>query len=342
MPAIYLGITDCPSGALLFDSRDALLERISGTMTTAYFSHPNYLNHVTPPHHPEQVARIEHIEAAMATPAFSALVRLEAPLCDDDDILLCHPKDHLDRLTNAQPSNGQTALDGDTFLSSGSLNAARRAVGANIAAIDGLIDGLFTNAFVACRPPGHHAEQSTPMGFCLFGNAAIAAKHAIKRHGLERVVVVDFDVHHGNGTQALLQDESRSLFISSHQSPLWPGTGNKHETGMHNNVRNFPLPPNSDGRLMRTTFETEILPKIMNFEPELIIISAGFDAHTDDPLAQLNWSTEDYTWLTRRICDVADRHAKGRVVSTLEGGYDLTALAASVAAHVTVLMERAE
>ena len=311
-------------------------------MTTALFSHKSSFQHITPPGHAEQVARIEHIQTALSAVRFEALDRREAPECADADILLCHPQSHLDTITAAEPATGTVALDGDTYMSPGSTLAARHAVGGCLAAVDAVMTGQVGNAFVACRPPGHHAEQSKPMGFCLFGTAAIAAKHALERHGLSRVAVVDFDVHHGNGTQALLWDEPRSLFIGSHQNPLWPGTGMPEETGSQGNVMNLPLPPHSDGRLMRATYETQVFPALVAFQPELLILSAGFDAHTDDPLAQLEWSEEDFVWLTEKLCDVADQFCEGRVVSTLEGGYDLNALAASVAAHVGVLMERAK
>lgn len=306
-------------------------------MTTALFWHDDCLAHVTPPGHPEQVARLEAIRAALS--GFEALDRRSAPECADADILLCHPQSYLDQLVAAVPQAGQVALDADTHMSPGSLIAARRAVGANVAAVDAVLARDIDNAFIACRPPGHHAEQSTPMGFCLFGNVAIAAKHALDRHGLQRVAIVDFDVHHGNGTQALLWEEPRVQFISSHQSPLWPGSGQTAETGAHNNIWNFPLAPHTGGVEMRAIYEAEILPAIDRYAPELILISAGFDAHAADPLAQLNWSTDDFTWLTREICALANAHCAGRVVSTLEGGYDLKALAASVATHVSVLME---
>lgn len=311
-------------------------------MTTALYTHPDCLNHVTPSGHPEQVARLNHIEAALNAAPFEALERRAAPECSDADILLCHPQTHLQAIGNLVPADGSVAVDGDTFMSAGSLTAARRAVGGCVAAVDAVMAADVGNAFVACRPPGHHAEQSTPMGFCLFGNAAIAARHAIERHGLTRVAIVDFDVHHGNGTQALLWDESRSLFISSHQNPLWPGTGMVEDKGAHNNVQNHPLPPHSDGELMRATYEARVFPALEAFKPEFLIISAGFDAHADDPLAQLNWREDDFVWLTHKLCDIAQTYCGGRVVSTLEGGYDLNALAASVAAHVEVLMERAE
>ncbi|WP_299348815.1 histone deacetylase family protein [uncultured Shimia sp.] len=308
-------------------------------MTTALFTHSDCLAHRTPPGHPEQVARLEYIASALSDSKFDPLDRREAPLCNDADILLSHPQSHLDAMIAAEPESGNRAIDGDTHMSPGSIQAVRRAVGGCVAAVDAVMSGEVKNAFVACRPPGHHAEQSTPMGFCLFGNAAIAARHAMERHGLERVALVDFDVHHGNGTQALLWNEPRALFFSSHQNPLWPGTGMPEETGGHNNIHNLPLPPQSDGRLMRATYDAQVWPVIAGFDPQLIIISAGFDAHEADPLANLNWSTEDFAWLTRKICELAAEHCEGRVVSTLEGGYDLSALAAATAAHVSVLME---
>ena len=309
-------------------------------MATAVYFHEDCLKHVTPAGHPEQVARLEYISAALDQ--IDGLDRREAPECTDEDILLCHPESHLRAITAAEPASGVIALDGDTHMCAGSLMAARRAVGAGVAAVDAVLAGDVSNAFIATRPPGHHAEQETPMGFCLFGNVAIAAKHAIERHGLSRVTIVDSDVHHGNGTQALLWNEPRVQFFSSHQSPLWPGSGHPNETGGHNNIWNHPLPPHSTGVEMRRVYEREIFPAIDRFQPELILISAGFDAHADDPLAQLNWQTEDFAWLTRKLCDLANRHCQGRVVSTLEGGYDLRALAASVAAHVQVLMENAQ
>ena len=225
-------------------------------------------------------------------------------------------------------------------MSPGSVEAARRAVGGAIAAVDAVMAGDVGNAFVAARPPGHHAERETPMGFCLFGTVAIAAKHALDHHGLSRVAVVDFDVHHGNGTQDLLWEEPRAVFFSSHQSPLWPGTGAESERGAHDTIFNIPLEPDSGGATMRAAYEGRVFPILSALKPELILISAGFDAHMADPLAQLRWQTEDFAWITGRLCDLAEEMCQGRVVSVLEGGYDLDALAASVAAHVDVLMER--
>ena len=204
-----------------------------------------------------------------------------------------------------------------------------------------VLDGDAGNAFCATRPPGHHAEMETPMGFCLFGTVAIGAKHALERHGLSRVAVVDFDVHHGNGTQALLWDENRAFFATSQQMPLWPGSGEPSERGAHDNILNVPLAPGTDGYEMRDAYTHDIFPRLRAFEPELILISAGFDAHADDPLANLNWRTEDFAWLTQEICAIANETCAGRVVSTLEGGYDLAALAESVTAHVKALQEAA-
>ncbi len=309
-------------------------------MATAYFSHASGLRHVTPPGHPERVARLEAIAAALAAPEFDALDRREAPLAADEEVLRCHPAAYLEALREAVPEEDYVSLDADTHMSPGSLVAALHAVGGCCAAVDAVLAGAAANAFVGCRPPGHHAEAVRPMGFCLFGQAAIAVKRALDHHGLERVALLDFDVHHGNGSQALLWDEARALFVSSHQSPLWPGSGAAHERGAHDNVINLPLAPMTGGEAMRRAWEREAFPALDDFAPELVIVSAGFDAHAADPLANLNWEVEDFAWITGRICDLADAHAGGRVVSTLEGGYDLDALAASVAAHVRVLMER--
>lgn len=304
-------------------------------MTTALYMHDDCLGHITPPGHPEQVARLQVIARALEP---LTLDRRLAPLCEDRDILLCHPQRYLDKIAAAVPSEGTVPLDADTHMSAGSMQAARRAVGANIAAVNAVLDGEVTNAFAATRPPGHHAETETQMGFCLFGNVAIAAKHALSK-GLERVAVVDFDVHHGNGTQDLLWDEAGVLFFSSHQSPLWPGTGAEGERGAHDQIVNLPLEPHTGSQAMRQTYQGRVFPMIDDYKPQLILVSAGFDAHMADPLAQLNWSTDDFTWITRELMALADRHCQGRIVSTLEGGYDLEALAASAAAHVSALSQ---
>ena len=296
------------------------------------------LAHQMPIGHPEQIARLEAINAALAGPDFDALDRRESPLAKDADLLLAHPQAYIDAIQDAAPSQGMIALDADTSMSPGSLEAALRGVGGCLAAVDAVLAGEARNAFVATRPPGHHAEKSRAMGFCLFGNVAIAAKHALERHQLSRVAVVDFDVHHGNGTQDLLWDEDRALFISTHQMPLYPGSGADSERGATGNILNLPLAPGTGGQAMRDVFTTRILPRLTDHAPELILISAGFDAHAADPLANLNWETEDFAWITRELCKVADRACDGRIVSSLEGGYDLHALAEASAAHVRELM----
>ncbi|MEM7722990.1 MAG: histone deacetylase family protein [Pseudomonadota bacterium] len=309
-------------------------------MTTLLVENPAGLDHATPAGHPEQIARLEAVTAALAAPEFEALSRMMALAATDAQLLLGHPQSHIDAIRAAIPKTGQQALDADTYTSPGSLTAALQGVGGNIAAVKAVLAGEAKNAFVATRPPGHHAERDRPMGFCLFSNIAIAALVAVEDLGLTRVAVVDFDVHHGNGTQDVLWDEPRALFISSHQMPLYPGTGAPSERGGSDNVLNLALSPGSDGGAVRQIYETRVIPRLRAFAPDLILISAGFDAHAADPLANLNWTTEDFVWVTRAICDVADEVCAGRVVSTLEGGYDLDALATSVAAHVRVLMER--
>ena len=304
---------------------------------TLVYAYPASAHHITPPGHPERVDRLAAVEMGLAG---LPVTRRDAPLAAEADLLLCHPAAYLSRIRQAEPAHGIAQLDPDTWMSPGSFDAASHAVGAACAAVDAVLNGEDRNAFVIARPPGHHAETATPMGFCLFGTVAIAAKHALLT--LNRVAVVDFDVHHGNGTQALLWSEPRALFAGSHQMPLWPGTGDRSERGAHGQILNIPLAPGSDGATMRAAYEAEVFPALDAFKPELILISAGFDAHTDDPLAGLNWQAGDYAWLTRRLCDLADRHGQGRVVSCLEGGYDLEALTASVAAHVGVLQERSD
>ncbi|MCM2562842.1 histone deacetylase family protein [Lutimaribacter sp. EGI FJ00015] len=307
-------------------------------MGTALYWHDDCLGHVTPPGHPEQVARLEHVRAALA--GMGGLDRREAPLAQDATILRGHPQSYLDKIVASEPAAGTVQLDDDTHMSPGSVAAARRALGGAVAAVDAVMAGEVTNAFVATRPPGHHAERETHMGFCLFGNVALAAKHAMEVHGLTRVAIVDFDVHHGNGTQDLLWDEGRALFFSSHQSPLWPGTGAPDEKGAHDQVVNLPLAPMTGGAEMRAVYEEQVFPRIDTYRPELLMISAGFDAHRADPLANLNWEVADYVWLTEKLCDLAAKHCGARVVSALEGGYDLEALAESAAAHVKVLKEK--
>ncbi|UWR84280.1 histone deacetylase family protein [Phaeobacter inhibens] len=305
-------------------------------MATALLTHADCLLHVTPEGHPERVARLEHVLHALEG---LRLTRVTAPMAAEDDILRIHPASYLADLRKALPKEGFGRIDGDTFLSPGSLDAAFRAAGAAVRAVDMVLGGEAQNAFAAVRPPGHHAETDTAMGFCFFGNAALAAKHALDHHGLARVAVVDFDVHHGNGTQDLLWDEPRALFISSQQMPLWPGSGRPEEDGVHGQILNLPLPPGSGGVQMKAAYVDQAFPRLRAFKPELIIVSAGFDAHQDDPLAELNWSTEDFRWLSRELCALAAELCGGRIVSTLEGGYDLNALAAAAKAHVEELIE---
>ncbi|MGZ9809487.1 histone deacetylase family protein [Pseudoroseicyclus sp. H15] len=307
-------------------------------MTTALLSHPDCWQHVNPPGHAEQVARLDAVMAALEG---MALDRRDAPLAAESDILRVHPKSYLTSLRNAEPEEGWRRLDADTTLSPGSLGAAFRAAGAAVKAVDLVLSGEVGNAFVATRPPGHHAERATAMGFCLLANAAIAAKAALDHHGLSRVAILDFDVHHGNGTQDCVEDDARIFFASSHQMPLYPGTGDPNETGEFDNVLNVALHNEASGAEILRLWKREILPRVRDFSPELLIVSAGFDAHQDDPLAGLLMRTEDYATLTGMICDVADEVCGGKLVSLLEGGYDLAALESSVAAHVSVLKERA-
>lgn len=310
-------------------------------MNTYLYSHDDCLSHVTPPGHPERVERLQAVSRALADAKFDALTRVRAPMGEDAHVLLTHPASHLAAMKAAAPASGFRSLDPDTHMSAGTLTAAFRAVGGNIAAVDAVLSGKARNAFVATRPPGHHAEKTTAMGFCLFGNIAIAAKHALEHHGLSRVSIVDFDVHHGNGTQDLVWDDPRIQFISSHEMPLYPGSGAASETGASGNVINLPLDAGTNGAVFRRIYEAEVFPAIRAHKPELILISAGFDAHRDDPLADLNLVEDDFRWITQQLCDIAAEICDGRVVSTLEGGYDLDALAASAAAHVACLLESA-
>ena len=266
---------------------------------TLLIDNPLSPTHVTPAGHPERVQRYEAITAALEA---MPLARAEAQPADEADLRLCHPQSYIDRIRSVIPSEGSRALDADTHVSPGSFGAALRGVGGMIQAVDAVLGGEAANAFVLSRPPGHHAETETPMGFCLFGNAAIGARHALERHGLDRVAVVDFDVHHGNGTQDLLWNEPRALFVSSHQMPLWPGSGAPGERGGSDNVMNLPLGPGTGGDAMRRVYEAQVFPRLRAFAPEMIVISAGFDAHAADPLAGLNWQTEDFAWLTRAAC----------------------------------------
>jgi acetoin utilization deacetylase AcuC-like enzyme len=305
---------------------------------TILFSHPSALAHATPAGHPERPDRIRAIDKALADPAFTALKRETPPQADEADITLVHPAAYVEAMRAAVPSQGLARIDADTALSAESWEPILRAAGGAVAAVDAVVAGKAKNAFVAMRPPGHHAETATAMGFCFFNNAAIAARHAQKRHGLGRVAIVDFDVHHGNGSQEIFWSDASVMYCSTHEMPLYPGTGARSERGAHDNIVNAPLAAGDGGPEFRAAFETTILPRLEAFAPELVVVSAGFDAHARDPLANLNLTEPDYAWVTERLMALAERHAAGRLISVLEGGYDLEGLARSAAAHVGALM----
>jgi acetoin utilization deacetylase AcuC-like enzyme len=307
-------------------------------MSTLLITHPACLQHLTPLGHPERPDRLRAVEQALEAERFQSLARVEAPAAPFEVIALCHPMDYIVQIRDATPSAGMVRLDADTSMSPGSFEAALRAAGGAIYAVDEVLTKKAANAFVAARPPGHHAETARPMGFCLFDNAAIAARYAQDHHGIARAAIVDFDVHHGNGSQDIFWADKTVMYCSTHQMPLYPGTGAVGESGEHNTVVNAPLRPGDGGEAFRAAFTERILPRLEDFRPELVIISAGFDAHMRDPLANLNLDEDDFAWVTRKIMEVADRCAGGRVVSVLEGGYDLEALGNSAAAHVTALM----
>ncbi len=307
-------------------------------MSTLLITHPACLDHLTPLGHPERPDRLRVVERAFEAEKFQSLARVQAPQAPLDVIALCHPMDYITQIRDATPREGMVRLDADTSMSPGSFEAALRAVGGAVHAVDEVLTKKAANAFVAIRPPGHHAETARPMGFCIFDNAAIAARYAQDRHGIARAAIVDFDVHHGNGSQEIFWADKTVMYCSTHQMPLFPGTGAVSESGEYDTVVNAPLRPGDGGEAFRAAFENRILPRLRDFKPELIVISAGFDAHMRDPLANINLVEADFVWATQKIMDVADQCADGRVVSVLEGGYDLEALANSVAAHVTALM----
>ena len=307
-------------------------------MSTLLISHSACLQHLTPAGHPERPDRLRAIEQALEAEKFQALGRAQAPIADIETIALCHPIEYIEEVREASPREGLVHLDADTSMSPGTFEAALRAAGGAVLAVDEVLGKKTDNAFVATRPPGHHAETARPMGFCLFDNAAIAARYAQKRHGIARAAVVDFDVHHGNGSQEIFWGDKSVMYCSTHQMPLFPGTGAVIESGEHNTVVNAPLRPGDGSEAFHAAFATRILPRLRDFRPELVVISAGFDAHTRDPLANINLTEADFVWVTQQLMDVADQWAGGRVVSLLEGGYDLRALGNSVAGHVQALM----
>jgi len=308
-------------------------------MSTLLLTHPACLDHLTPLGHPERPDRLRAIEQALEDEKFQTLAREQAPQAPAEIIALCHPMDYIEAIRGASPEEGMVRLDADTSMSPGSFEAALRAAGGGMRAVDEVMTGAIGNAFVAVRPPGHHAEVARPMGFCLFNSAAIAARYAQDRYDAERAAIVDFDVHHGNGSQDIFWSDKTVMYCSTHEMPLYPGTGAITERGEFNTIVNAPLRAGDGGAEFKQAFETVILPRLREFKPDLVVISAGFDAHTRDPLANLNLVEADYSWVTKKLMEIADASAKGRIVSMLEGGYDLQGLSRSVAAHVTALME---
>src|SRR5690348_12256807 len=303
------------------------------------YTHPACLEHDNGPGHPESPARLAAVLRVLDHDRYAALDRVEAPRASREQLLRVHDAAHIDRILTAIPAGQVQRLDEDTVLSPGSAEAALRAAGAVVAAVDAVLGGGHVQrAFCAVRPPGHHATRDQAMGFCLFNNVAVAAAHALAVHGLKRVAIADFDVHHGNGTQAIFERDPRVLLVSSHQSPLYPGSGHENERGA-GNIVNAPLSPGSGSQEFRELWNGALLPRLAAFRPQLVLVSAGFDAHRDDPLADIRLGQEDYAWITERLVALARKHAGGRLVSTLEGGYDLAALAACASAHVSALME---
>jgi len=307
-------------------------------MTTLLVTHPACLEHLNPAGHPERPDRLRAIERSLAAESFQALERRQAPAATLELITRCHPAEYVEEIRKAVPDQGLVRLDADTSMSPGTYEAVLRAIGGAAMATDEVMAGRINNAFCAMRPPGHHAETARPMGFCIFNTAAIIARHAQRKHGAERVAVVDFDVHHGNGTQEIFWSDPTVMYCSTHEMPLYPGTGVRSERGLYDNIVNAPLRAGDGGDEFRAALEAVILPRALAFRPDFVVISAGFDAHMRDPLANLNLQEADFAWATKKLMEIADASARGRIVSVLEGGYDLQGLAGSVAAHVATLM----
>lgn len=305
-------------------------------MTIAVYSHKDCLEHDTGSYHPECADRLLVIQKALKVCAFKdKLIFVDAPLGEEEHILLAHTKDYLQYIKDSRPSAGSAYLDGDTVMSCNSWNAVLRAAGAGCQAVDDVIQGKYDHAFCAVRPPGHHATKNHAMGFCIFNNIAIAARYAIKNHGLNRVAIIDFDVHHGNGTEDILAGDGRVLYISTHQSPLFPGTGRRS----NGNILNIPLPTGTDGGQYRQIFEQIIMPAVGAAEPELILVSAGFDAHRDDPLAGMKLTEEDYQWIGGQLSMMASKYCLGKTVSFLEGGYNLEVLGDCVTEYLSAFIK---
>ena len=305
-------------------------------MTTLLVSQPNFADHQTPQGHPERADRIRAVQEALAEPQFATLLRRNAPYGDLMLAELVHDGAYLAKLRDARPAEGIGQLDADTFISDRSMDVAATGLGGALAGLDAVLLGEADNAFCAIRPPGHHAEIARPMGFCIINTVAIVAREAQRKYGAERVAIVDFDVHHGNGTQDIFAADPSVFYASSHQMPLYPGTGRPDETGV-GNIVNAALPGHSGGAAMREAYMDRILPALDDFAPDLLLISAGFDAHIRDPLAQLEWVDEDFRWVTGKLMDVAERRCGNRIVSLLEGGYDLRGLAGGVRQHLATL-----
>jgi acetoin utilization deacetylase AcuC-like enzyme len=308
-------------------------------VTTLLISHPACLAHDMGEEHPEQPDRLRVIEGTFESEDFQMLARDVAPRAGISAIARVHPLDYIEALRAATPTRGHTVIDQDTSMSPGTFEAALRSAGGAIFAVDEVMTRKVKSAFVATRPPGHHAELATPMGFCFFNNVAVAARHARSIYGAERVAIMDFDVHHGNGTQHIFWDDPNVMYASTHEMPHYPGTGSIGERGEHDQIVNAPLRAGDAGDRFREAIEVAILPRLIDFAPDLIIISAGFDAHRRDPLGNINLVEADFAWITRKLMEIAQKRCGGRIVSVLEGGYDLEGLARSVAAHVTTLME---
>ena len=308
-------------------------------MTTLLISHPACLAHDMGEGHPERPERLRAVERVLESENFQMLARDAAPRAEISSIARVHPLEYIEALRAATPTHGHTVIDQDTSMSPGTFEAALRSAGGAVFAVDEVMTRKVRNAFVATRPPGHHAERATPMGFCFFNNAAVAARHGQAVYGAAHIAIVDFDVHHGNGTQHIFWADPNVMYASTYEMPHYPGTGSLGERGEHDQIVNAPLRAGDSGEVFREAMETAILPRVDNFAPDLIIISAGFDGHRRDPLGNLNLVEADYVWATRKLMEIAQRRCGGRIVSVLEGGYDLDGLARSVAAHVTALME---
>lgn len=309
-------------------------------MATRLYEHEIFLEHITPPGHPERADRLRSLNIALEHGNFAGLERKQAPQANEDAVTLAHPEEHLFAVMRQMPEEEDeiNQMEADTYASPKSFQAALTAIGGAMAGVDDVFSGAADNVFLAARPPGHHAEKNKAMGFCFFNTVAIAARHALKAHGAERVAIVDWDVHHGNGTQDIFWDDPNVLFCSTHQMPLYPGSGAKSEEGRFGTIVNAPLSANDGSEHFRDAFKSRVLKAVDNFSPDLILVSAGFDAHHRDPLAQINLTGDDFDWATGRLMELAGKHAQNRLVSVLEGGYDLEGLAESAGMHILRLM----